>query len=79
MCRPTSKTKKQMPTSSNKNSQSRRPNEGLTLVTRRLVKGCVNSERNVALTKLSPGSNAQDQPSFSEDLKTPAGQGFSKP
>jgi hypothetical protein len=31
-----------------------------------LLKGCVNSERNVALTKSRPTS-------FSEDVKTPAG------
>ena len=38
MCRPTSRTKKQMPTSRNQNSQSRCPREGLTVITGRLVK-----------------------------------------
>ena len=79
MCRPTSRTKKQMPTSSNQNSQSRRPSEGLTLVTRRLVKGCVNSDSNVSLTKVCLGSTLKTGPSFSEELKTPASQVFSKP
>ena len=79
MCRPTSRTKKQMPTSSNQNSQSRRPSEGLTLVTRRLVKGCVNSDANVSLTKVCLGPTLKTGPSFSEELKTPASQGFSKP
>jgi hypothetical protein len=51
----------------------------LRLLREDLLKGCVNSDANVSLTKVCLGSTLKTGPSFSEELKTPASQGFSKP